>query len=270
MALVTSFRMYNAVPDAARAWRALFERVFAQIETEVAFIEHGFPKPIETLWREPELFGAFMCGWPFTRADRAMQAIAAPVPSPGRYASQPRYCSDFLARASSRWSRLEDAFGHRFGWMAADSQSGFNAPRAHLSQFVSSRRPRLFAESKGPFMTPAKTLEALKGGEVDLIALDGFYLDLVRHHEPRRLDDILPLASTPWTPIPLLVAAPGVDPAAVQRLRGLLLELHARPDYRALLDDVLVARFVIPDLPAYSQLEEMSGLATSRDYPLIE
>ena len=270
MALVTSFRMYNAVPDAARAWRALFERVYAQIGAEVEFIEHGFPKPIDSLWREPELFGAFMCGWPFTRAERAMQAIVAPVPSPARYQGMPRYCSDFLARGSSGWTRLEDAFGHRFGWMAADSQSGFNAPRAYLSQFVSPRRSRLFLESKGPFMTPAKTLEALKAGEVDLIALDSYHLDLMRHHEPRRLDDIQHLTSTPWTPIPLLVAAPQVDSAAVERLRGLLLELHSRPDYRPLLDDVLVARFVIPDLPTYSQLEEMSQLAASRHYPLVE
>lgn len=270
MALVTSFRMYNAVPAAARAWRALFERVFAEVEAEVAFIEHGFPKPIDTLWREPGLFGAFMCGWPFTRADRAMQAIAAPVPSPARYGGEPRYCSDFLTRAGSGWTRLEDAFGHRFGWMAADSQSGFNAPRAHLSQFVSEGRPRLFSESKGPFMTPAKTLEALKAGEVDLIALDGYYLDLVRHHDPQRLEGLAHLASTPWTPIPMLVAAPGVDAAAVGRLRELLVVIDKREDYRPLLADVLVARFVIPNLATYSVLEKMSEYAAARNYPLIE
>lgn len=270
MALVTSFRMYNAVPPAARAWRALFERVFTQIGAEVTFLEHGFPKPIDTLWREPGLFGAFMCGWPFTRADRAMQAIVAPVPSPSRYGYQPRYCSDFLARTSSGWARLEDAFGHRFGWMALDSQSGFNAPRARLSQFVSPERPRLFSESKGPYMTPAKTLEALKAGEVDLIALDGYYLDLVRHHDPQCLEGVTHLASTPWTPIPLLVAAPDVDPNTVSRFRELLLVIDKREDYRPLLADVLVSRFIRADLETYGVLEEMSGLAAARNYPRIE
>ena len=267
--MLTSFRMYNAVPRAAQAWRALFERVFAETKVGIQIVDHGWPVPIDSLWRETELCCAFMCGWPFVRSGR-MQAIAAPVPSPQRYEGLPRYCSEFLVRADSGFRSLEDTFGHRFGWMAADSQSGFNAPRAHLARFVSPQRPALYATVRGPLGTPMRTLEALRAGEVDVTALDSFFLDLCRHHEPARLDGVRSVATTPWTPIPLLVAAPGVDSGTVARLRSHLVGIHAQPFYGRLLADVLLARFVEPDVQAYRELESMAHFAADAGYETIQ
>ena len=260
--------MYNAVPRAARAWGALFARVFADAGARVEVIEHGWPHPIAELWARPDLCGAFMCGWPFTRSP-GMQAIAAPVPAPPRYQGLPRYCSEFLVREESGWRTLEETFGHRFGWMAADSQSGFNAPRAHLAGYATPGRPNLYAEVRGPLGAPMKALEALTAGEVDVTAIDSFFLDLCRHHEPARLAGIRCVATTEWTPIPLLVAAPGVAHEIVERLRGALVALHKRPECRALLADALVARFVAPDLSSYAVFDAMAAQAVSSGYESI-
>jgi ABC-type phosphate/phosphonate transport system substrate-binding protein len=269
MELITSLRMYNATPAAAKAWRALFEQVFANVGAHVRFIEHRFPLPIASLWREPGLCGAFMCGLPFVRADRAMQPIAAPVPSPARYAGLPRYCSEFLVRDDGGFHSLDDTFGHRIGWMPQDSQSGFNAPRALLAQHVSGERRTLYGESRGPFMTPAQLLGALRSGDVDVVAIDGFYLDLVRLHEPSLLRDLRTVAATPWTPIPLLVAAPDVDGALVARLRECLVTLHEQPSATQYLRAVALARFVEPDIGSYARLLEMARFAETRGYEAI-
>ena len=257
--------MYNATPAAAAAWRALFARVHADLALEVEVIEHRWPQPIESLWDDARLFGAFMCGWPFTRSSE-MQAIAAPVPSPPRYEGLPRYCSEFLSREANGWRRLEDCFGHRFGWMAANSQSGFNAPRAHLARFMSASRPALFSESIGPLGNPAKALEALRQGKVDVVALDSFYLDLLRHDEPAKLEGLGTLATTPWSPIPLLVAAPSIDRARVTRMREHLLRIHRDESYRPLLEAVLLDRFVAPDVGAYAALEQQAQEAIASGY----
>ena len=261
--------MYNASPRAAQAWRALFGRVFRDAGVEVEVIEHGAPQPIADLWARENLCCAFMCGWPFLHARPRMQAIAAPVPAPARYSGEARYCSEFLVRASSGWTALEETFGHRFGWMAENSQSGFNAPRAFLSRYVSSDRPALFASSVGPLGAPASTLKALREGHVDVVALDSFYLDVLRHHEPGVLDDLRTVATTPWTPIPLLVAAPQVSTQVVESLRKVLVDAHERPGYGALLAAACVDRFVAPDLAAYAQLETMAQEAASRGYARI-
>ena len=261
--------MYNATPALAAAWRALFERVFATVGADVRFLDHRYPQPIASLWDEPGLCAAFMCGWPFVRSNRGMQAIAAPVPSPARYAGLARYRSEFLVREASGWTSLEDTFEHRIGWMPADSQSGFNAPRALLARYVTGRRRTLYRESHGPFMTPAKLLDALRTNEVDVVAVDGFHLDLVRHCEPSTLAGLRTIATTPWTPIPLLVAAPDVDPHLVARLREHLLALHEDSASAACLRAVALARFVVPDIASYAQLPEMARFATERGYDAI-
>ena len=267
--MITSFRMYNAGPRAAAAWRALFERVFAEAGVDIALIEHGWPKPIDTLWSEPELCCAFMCGWPFVRSTAGMQPIVAPIPSPPRYEGLPRYCSDFVVREESGWTTLEQTFGHRFGWMAANSQSGFNAPRAHLARFASVGRPSLFADVKGPLGAPMSTLDALRKGEVDVVALDGFWLDLLRHHEPERWAGLRVVASTPWTPIPLLVAAPLIDSEVVTRLRAVLISVNRNPAYALLLGETLLAGFVELDAESYGVLDEMADAAKEAGYPSI-
>jgi len=266
--VITSFRMYGAGPQATAAWRALFTRAFADAGTDVEWVEHRWPQPIAELWGRPDLGCDFMCGWPFARSG-AMQPIAAPVPSPPRYEHQSRYCSEFLVRESSGWKTLEEIFGHRFGWMSADSQSGFNAPRAHLARFVSPARPALFAEVRGPLGSPMKALDVLRSGEVDAIALDSYYLDLCRRHARERLEGLRCVATTEWTPMPLLVAAPAAPKATVTRLAELLATVHERSGYAPLLADVLLERFVPPRVAEYTQLEAMARFAAERGYEKI-
>ena len=274
-ALVTSLRMYNAGPQATAAWRELFARVFAELTLDIRTIEHGWPEPIESLWNRADLCCDFMCGWPFVRVVRASgepgnapQPIAVPVPSPERYQNLPRYCSEFLVRESSGWTALADTFGHRFGWMASNSQSGFNAARAHLAR-AAQGRPQLFSEVRGPLGTPLRTLESLRAGEVDVVALDSFFLDLCRLHQPQRLAGLRTVASTRWTPMPLLVAASEVSPDVVDALRTRLISLHESADYAPLLARVLVRRFELPEVGSYAVLEQMAREAIESRYESI-
>ena len=153
--------------------------------------------------------------------------------------------------------------------MAADSQSGFNAPRAHLARFVTRQRPALFAEVRGPLGSPMKALDALRAGEIDVVALDGYFLDLVRHHEPGRVDGLECVGVTEWTPMPLLVAAPAIPPATVRDLSKFLESIHERSAYAPLLAEVLLERFEAPRLAEYGTLEEMARFAAERGYEEI-
>jgi len=87
--VIANFRMYEAVPSAARAWRSLFERAFSEVGLDMPIVEHKPPAPLRDLYAREDLGCAFMCGWPFVRSGK-MQPIAAPVPSPPRYEHLPR------------------------------------------------------------------------------------------------------------------------------------------------------------------------------------
>lgn len=271
MELIASTRMYDVAPAMKAAWHALLRAAHARAGLEVRFIEHGWPSPIGELWERPGLCGAFMCGWPYAmalEAGRAFAPVAGVVPDWPAYEGLPRYRSEFLVRADSPWASLEDAIGCRYGWMVRDSQSGWNAPRSVLAALAPAGGS-LFAESKGPYGNPRGLLRALAGADIDLTAVDGWYLDLLREHDPAVLAGLRTLGTTPWTPNPLLVAGPGVDPAAAGRLSDALLALHEDPEGAPLLRRARVARFVQADPADYAALAAMARRAQARGYPEI-
>lgn len=268
MALIASTRMYDVAPAARAAWHALLRAAHQRAGLQVQFVEHAWPTPIGELWDRPGLCGAFMCGWPYAlavRAGRDYTALAGVVPDWPHYQGQPRYRSEFLVRADSPWRTLADTAGSRYGWMVQDSQSGWNAPRAALAK-VASGDGAWFSDSRGPYGNPRGLLRALAGGEIDLTAVDGWYLDLLRVHDRDALAGLRTLAYTPWTPNPLLVAGPGVDAACAARLAQALLGLQDDPGGAQLLRNARVARFVRPEPGRYAQLIDMAHEAEARGY----
>jgi ABC-type phosphate/phosphonate transport system substrate-binding protein len=252
--------MYNA------AWNNLFGSVFLELGLDVEIIDHPWPRPIESLWTRPDLLCGFMCGWPFINSPVPIKPLAVPVLAPSRYQGNSRYCSEFLARRDSGWTTLSESFGHRFGYMTENSQSGFHAPRSALAPFARQRGGTLFSAVIGPLDTPARSLAALRDSEVDLIALDSFYLDLLRAHRPEALDGVMMLASTAWTAMPLLVAANAAADEIVACLATKLTSLHEEPQYVDMLSAVLVRRFEAPDIDSYSALNQLATSATQLGY----
>lgn len=271
MTLIASTRMYDVAPAARAAWHALLHEAHARAGLRVRWIEHGWPTPIGELWDRPGLCPAFMCGWPFVQALRAggrFVPVAAVVPAWAAYEGLPRYRSEFLVRAATGWQTLDEAAASRYGWMVRDSQSGWNAPRAVLARLARAEGT-FFAESKGPYGNPRGLLRALADGEIDLTAVDGWYLDLLREHDPAALAGLRTLAYTPWTPNPLLVASPDVDVETVARLSAALLAMHADPQGARLLREAGVARCLAPDVGSYQSLIDMQAEAESAGYPEI-
>ncbi len=253
---IASFRMYNASDGVERAWAALFGRVFAELDLPVEVVPHAWPASLVALWQRADLVCGFMCGLPFAQGAADVVPLAVPVPSPPRYDDQPRYLSELLVREDSGWLTLPETFGARFGWMARHSQSGYHAARALLAGHAAPGQ-RLYDMSVGPLDTPARALDALHERRIDVTALDGFYLDLLRRHAPERMAGLRCIATTPWTPTPLLIAAASQPAERVAMLRDRLLRLHRDPAYTHLLADVLVRRFEMPRVDSYAMLQQL-------------
>lgn len=272
MALITSTRMYDVAGGARLAWHALLGAAYDAAGLEVQFIEHGWPTPIGELWQRTELCGVFMCGWPFINAlsrGTRYTPVASVIPDWPAYDGRPRYRSEFLIRDDTPWKELKDAIGSRYGWMVLDSQSGWNAPRAELSKLVRKPGTSLFRESKGPYGNPRGLLTALSTREIDMTALDSWYLDLLRAHDPGALAGLRTLAFTSWTPNPLLVASPDVPASIATALSQTLCEFHADPEHEMLLKNAHVASFAPVDVPAYEILLDMVSEANAKGYETI-
>lgn len=248
--LVANARMYSVTPAVKAAWQDLLAWVAKESGVPLTYLDHAAPAPLEDLWARDDLGATFMCGFPFASAARQPRILAAPVPSPPRYGGKPQYCTDLVVRADSAFAALSDTFGGRIGWTVAHSQSGYQAVRHHLAALGAAN----YAEWIGPLVTPRAVIVALLDRRIDIGPLDSYVHDLLKRHEPETAATLRVVESTAMTPIPLLVASPGIPDDAAARLRRALLSCHSAPELAATRDTLLLARFDAVDAADYDVL----------------
>jgi hypothetical protein len=249
MTRIACFRMYEVALPARAAWHALFARIFRLADVPLDIITHSAPTPIDELWARSDMGCVFMCGWPWAmHAEPRPIPLAAPVPSPARYQGRPVYMTDFVVRAEAAGTRLPDFFAGRMGWTVEHSHSGCNAPRHHLLRYA---RQFPFREAMGPLITPMGVARAVREGRCDIGPMDSFAHDLLRRHAPEVVEGLRLLESTEPAPIPFLVAAPGTETGLVAALRATLHAAHEDAEAAALMEPVLVSRFVPVETEAY-------------------
>jgi len=253
---VMNARMYAVDTATAAAWSAVFRWVIDRADVDAEVIDYPAPRPLPALWARDDLAAVFMCGHPFSRAPSQPIAVAAPVPSLPAYRDEPVYWTCIVARSDGGIRSLPDAFSRRMAYTTPDSQSGYLALRALVAG-----NPHPFSAMVGPLVTPRRVVEAVAAGEADAGPVDSYALDLMRLHEPELVAPLHVVATTPPSPIPLLVASPGVPAAEIHRLRAALADVEhaaALADARAAL---LLRRFAAVEARAYEVLREPVGEA---------
>ena len=210
-----------------------------------------------------------MCGYPWALRRDPPALLASPVPSPPRYGGRAAYVTDFIVRADSPHATLADTFGGAIAYSTEHSHSGYNAPRYHLLAHVTAGRHAFYSKVLGPFVRQRPCLDAVVTGEADVAAIDGYALDLLRRHDPSAAARVRAIETTAPAPSPPLVASPGVDAAARERLTQALVEAHHAADARPLLDDLLLARFDRVTPADFAVFLDLERAARDAGYPKL-
>ena len=244
MTPIASARMYSWSPSLTAAWHRLLAWVSTRAEVELAVLDASDPLPLDDIWRREDLGCVVMCGYPWALRRDPPHLLAVPIPSPPRYGGRPVYFTDFVVRADSAFTRLEDTFGGCLAYSAEHSHSGYNAARFHLLAYRSPERPTFYRRLLGPLVRQVPVIDAVIDGRADVGPVDGYALDLLRRHDDERARRVRVVATTVASPSAPLVASPLVDAAARERLTTALLAAHTTPELAPTLDELLLARFV--------------------------
>lgn len=249
---IANARMYAVAPEAEAAWAALVAHVAAEAEVALDYEPYPAPRPLEELWRRPDLGCVQMCGYPIALKIADVVPLAAPIPALPWAGGRAVYRSDLIVRADSPFCRLEDSFGHRLGWTVAHSHSGFNALRHHLLPHWRARGGPLYAEAKGELVTARKILDSVLDGSIDIGPLDAFWHALIARYRPELTAGIRVLASTDLAPMPAFVAAPGLPAGAVARLRAAFAAAASRPWFAPHAEALLIEGFAPVDQASFA------------------
>ena len=213
------------------------------------FVDHHPPLLLSGLWTRDDLGLVQMCGLPFSRRTPPATAIAAPVPSPARYAGKSTYLSYIAVRAGAPFQRIEDSFGLVAGYTLKDSQSGYFAFRHYLLEHFG--RDDQYPRIVGGLMNPRGIVQALAERRIDVGPLDSYAFDLVCATDPDFAAQVKIVATTDPTPLPAIVCSPSVDGGTLAQLREAFLAVAAERALDACRNALLIARFIVPDPASY-------------------
>lgn len=248
--MIANARMYSVTTHVAALWRGLLGAILANADDAVEIVDHAPPAPISELWQRPDKAAVFMCGLPCSLAVPQPGLVAAPVPSPAAYGGRPCYWSDVIVRADSPFRTIADTFGHRLALTTAESQSGYAALLHALMPYGGSAP--LYREIIEPCFTPMGALMAVIEQQADVAPIDSYAWALLSKHAPELTSQVRIVMSTEATPIPLLVASGAASP----KITAAFLRASEMPAAAALMDQLLVQRFVRPESEAYDELRK--------------
>ena len=260
---VANARMYSATPAVKADWTQLLRCVLEQAGLPWEVIDYDAPAPLSVLWARDDLGLTMMCGLPFAQRRKRPTLIAAPVPSPARYAGKPVYFTDIVVRADAPSQTLEDTFGGVIGYTLVDSMSGGVALRRHLETFRTPQRPRLYRKTVGGFVNARHVIEALVAGVIDAGPLDSYYHDLLKRNDPGFAAQVRLVASTAAMPIPPLVATAALSDSALSRLQAALLAASTWPELAPVLERLQLRGFALAEPNRYDVLADMAHSITT-------
>ena len=243
MTFVANARMYAVAPEAEAAWRDLIGHVAAEAGIALDYVLYPAPRPLEALWRRPDLGCVQMCGYPIALCIADVVPIAAPIPHADWAGGRAVYRTDLIVRADTPYQTLSDTFGGVFGWTVAHSHSGFNAPRHHLLRHRTPDRPRLYREVRGNLITARAVLDAVRDGSIDIGPLDAYWYMLIRRWRPETAAGVRVLESTATAPMPAFVAAPSFPARDVEALRAAFVAASAHAWFTPLREALLIDGF---------------------------
>jgi len=248
--MIANARMYSVTPHVAALWRGLLGTILADSDGAIEIVDHAPPTPISELWQRADKAAVFMCGLPCSLATPRPCLVAAPVPSPDLYGGQPCYWSDVVVRTDSPFHTIGDTFGRRLALTSPESQSGCAALLHALMPY--GRDAPLYREIIEPCFTPRGALMAVIERRAEVAPLDSYALALLSKHAPELTSQVRIVMSTEATPIPLLVASGAASPGVT----AAFLKASGMPAAAALMDQLLIRRFVRPEAKAYDELRE--------------
>lgn len=251
-------------PNADDTCRAIAAYMAGKLGVHAEFVDDISWRERERQFDEGAIQLCWLCGLPYVwKADAlnsAIELVAAPVMAASRYEGKPRYFSDVVVHALSRYQSFDELRGASWAYNEPNSHSGYNVVRHHL---------RHLGASNGYFGNTVESgahqssLRMVINREIDATAIDSTVLEYELACAPELRREIRVIDTLGPSPMPPWVMCANLPRTLKDALRETFLQMHCDDEGQAILRTWGIARLDRIDDAAYDPIRRMAADASN-------
>lgn len=224
-----------------------------QLNQPVQLVDRADYQELNRLLQTGGIEAAFVCAGPYVEGKQqfGMELIAMPLVN-----GKPVYHAYIIVHKDSPIQSLSQLKGKSFAFTDPLSNTGKLVPTYMLAQLKTTPE-RFFSRTTFTYGHD-NSIKAVAERHVDGASVDSLIWDYTARKYPHLAANTRVIAKSEPYGIPPVVVRPGIEPALKQRLQQALLTAHQNPEGKAILDGMLIDRFVPGDDRNYDSIRAMN------------
>lgn len=237
-------------------YEELIHYISGKIDRPVKIMQNKTYKEVNDNLEQRRIDVAFICSGAYVAAKKRfpIEILAIPVVNGKRY-----YTADIIVRRSSSIQRFEDLRGKSFAFTDPLSNSGrlyaVNRVRELNSTYENYFSRIIYTHGHD------YSIQAVARGMVDGATVDGLIFNYLQRHYPAKVENIRIIEESEPFGMPPIVVHKDLDPVLKEKLRMTLLTMDKDREGKAILQKLMIDKFVPGNEKDYNSIENMWKIA---------
>jgi phosphonate transport system substrate-binding protein len=234
-------------------YRQLLDYIGHKMGREIQFIQRKTYGEINDLLAKGQIDLAFICSGPYVegREKYGFQLVATPKVQNSHF-----YHSYLIVNKASAFQTLENLRGRVFAFSDPDSNSGKLVPTYWLSQIR--ERPETFFSKTIYTYSHDNSILAVAKSLVDGAAVDGLIWEYYHRKNPIFTSQTRIIRKSDPYGIPPIVASSAIPYELMTKIRELLFAMHEDPGGKAILNELMIDKFIAPNDKWYDSIRKIN------------
>ncbi len=239
--------------ETSRYYTDMINYVGEKVGKKVEIIQRENYSEMDSLLEKGEVDVAFICAGPYVK-DHEKFGVELLV-APQSY-GKPFYHAYIIVPADSSASSLADLKGKRFAFTDPKSNTGKLVPTFMIAKKFNMTPEKFFSQVIYT-RSHDRSIEAVAKKLVDGASVDSLIYDYAVRKNPVYTSLTKIIEKSPPYGIPPVVVTKKTDRNLKEKLKKAFLNMHKDPKGKAILDGIMVDRFIIPKDSDYDSVREM-------------
>jgi phosphonate transport system substrate-binding protein len=241
--------------ETVKYYKQLVDYVGTKLGQPVEMVQKENYDETDGMLERGELDFAFVCSGPYVK-DKAKYG-AELVVAPQSY-GQPFYYAYIIVHKDSPITSMADLKGKKFAFTDPKSNTGKIVPSYMVSQEFNKTPEEFFGEVMYT-RSHDKSIEAVAKKLADGASIDSLIYDYAAKKNPTFTSQTKIIRKSPKYGIPPVITGKNASPAMKEKIKQIFLNMHKDPAGKAILDGIMVDKFIVPKDSDYDSVREMAA-----------